>query len=143
MRGLRVLILDDNAINRRILEETVKKWDVEASLAEDGPTALAMLAAAANSGRPYPLLLLDAHMPGMDGFSVAQRIQQNPQYTGTTVMMLSSSNLNADAAYCGRLGISRYLVKPVSQSELREAVLGAISEFCFHPRSRNTGGKQP
>jgi CheY-like chemotaxis protein len=90
---------------------------------------LTILASAANSGRPYSLLLLDAHMPGMDGFTVAQRIQENPQYTGTTVMMLSSSDLNADAASCGRLGIHRYLVKPVSQRELREAVLGAISEF--------------
>jgi two-component system sensor histidine kinase/response regulator len=90
---------------------------------------LTMLASAVNSGRPYSLLLLDAHMPGMDGFTVAQQIQENPRYTGTTVMMLSSSDLNADAAYCGRLGIRRYLVKPVSQSELREAVLGAISEY--------------
>ena len=129
LRGLRVLILDDNAANRRILEETLKKWDVDATLAEAGPAALTMLASAANSGRPYSLLLLDAHMPGMDGFTVAQRIQENPRYTGTTVMMLSSSDLNADAAYCGRLGIRRYLVKPVSQTELREAVLGAISEF--------------
>ena len=129
LRGLRVLVLDDNPTNRRILEETLKKWDVDAALAETGPAALTMLASAVNSGRPYSLLLLDAHMPGMDGFTVAQQIQENPRYTGTTVMMLSSSDLNADAAYCGRLGIRRYLVKPVSQSELREAVLGAISEY--------------
>jgi len=128
LRGLRVLVLDDNPTNRRILQETLKKWDVDASIAEDGTTALTMLASAAKSGQPYSLLLLDAHMPGMDGFSVAQRVQETPQCAGTTVMMLSSSNLNADAAYCGRLGIRKYLVKPVSQSELREAVLGAISE---------------
>jgi len=129
LRGLRVLILDDNPTNRRILEDMLKKWDVDATVVEAGPAALTMLASAANSGQPYSLLLLDAHMPGMDGFTVAQRIQENPQHTGTTVMMLSSSDLNADAAYCGRMGIRRYLVKPVSQSELREAVLGAISEF--------------
>ena len=130
LHGLRILVLDDNSTNRRILDEVLKKWGVDATLAENGPTALAMMESAANSGRPYSLVLLDAHMPEMSGFQVAKRIQQNSPFKGITMMMLSSADLNADAGYCGQLGIRRYLVKPVCQGELRDAVLGAISEFC-------------
>ena len=119
--------MDDNAVNRRILGEMLSKWKVECILAEDGPTALQLIGSATDASGQYDLILLDAHMPGMDGFSVAHSIKDRPEFSGIPIMMLSSADLNSDAANCRRLGIETYLVKPICEGELREAVLRALA----------------
>ncbi len=121
--GLRVLVVDDNATNRRILGEVLQRWQASPTLASNAETALNALREARAMGAPFDLLLIDAHMPDVDGFALAERIQNNPQLTGLTMIMLTSGGQHGDAARCRRIGVAAYLTKPVSQSELREAVL--------------------
>ena len=124
--GLRALIVDDNATNRRILYETLTNWRMRATTADDGITALTELMRAAGLGQPYPLVLLDAQMPLMDGFELAARIKQTPELSGATIMMLSSADLPGDAARCRQLGVAAYLAKPIKQSELLNTILRVL-----------------
>ncbi len=128
LRGVKVLVVDDNRTNRRILEGMLLRWDMKPVLAESGEEALAQLSAAREAGEPYGLILTDMHMPKMDGFALVERIRQRPELTTATIMMLTSAGHRGDAARCQELGVSAYLLKPIRQSELREAiarVLGA------------------
>ncbi len=126
LRGLSALVVDDNATNRRILEETLRAWGMRPTAVEGGEAALAELKRATAAGEAYPLVLLDAQMPGMDGFTLAERIRGEPGLTGSTVMMLTSLGHQADAGRCRALGLASYLVKPVKQSELLRAVLATL-----------------
>jgi signal transduction histidine kinase/CheY-like chemotaxis protein len=128
LRGVSVLVVDDNRTNRRILEGMLKRWEMKVTCVEGGDEALAQLCAALESGKPYGLVLTDMHMPGMDGFALVERIRERPELSTATIMMLTSAGHRGDAARCQELGVSAYLLKPIRQSELREAiarVLGA------------------
>jgi two-component system sensor histidine kinase/response regulator len=128
LKGLKVLVVDDNRTNRRILEDMLKRWGMQPTLVEGGEEALAQVQAAQDAGEPYRLILMDVHMPKMDGFSLVERIRQTPELFAVTIMMLTSAGHRGDAARCRELGIGAYLLKPIRQSELREAiarVLGA------------------
>ena len=126
LAGLPVLVVDDNAINRRILQEMLSNWHMRPAVVDSGEAALAEMVRAAQAGQPYPLVLLDGMMPGMDGFMAAEKIRANPEIAGATVMMLSSA-MPADAtARCAELGVASYLTKPVTQTELIEAMLVAV-----------------
>ena len=128
LRGVRVLVVDDNRTNRRILEGMLKRWEMRSTSVEGGEDALAELPAARRAEDPYGLILLDMHMPKMDGFELVERIRQRPELSTATIMMLTSAGHRGDAERCNKLGISAYLLKPIRQSELREAiarVLGA------------------
>ena len=109
---------------------------------DGGAAALAVLAAAAAAGEPFPLVLLDGHMPEMDGFTLAARIQADPQLAGATVLMLTSAGQPDDVARCRQLGMRAYLTKPVRQSELLETILVTLGGSPLHdpvgrrPRSR-------
>jgi two-component system sensor histidine kinase/response regulator len=124
--GLRALIVDDNATNRRILYETLTNWHMRATTADDGIAALTELMRAAGLGQPYPLVLVDAQMPIMDGFELAARIKRTPELSGATIMMLSSADLPGDAARCRQLGVAAYLSKPIKQSELLNTILRVL-----------------
>ena len=124
--GMPVLVADDNATNRRLLEEMLRNWKMAPTVVADGVMALAEMERAALAGRPYPLALLDVQMPGMDGFELAERIRQHPEYAGATVMMLTSEGQRGHAARCKELGVSSYLMKPVSQSELLDSIMTAL-----------------
>jgi two-component system, sensor histidine kinase and response regulator len=126
MRGLPVLVVDDNATNRKILEEMVRSWHMHPALAEGGQQALDVLELAKAKARPFSLVLLDAQMPGLEGFAVAERIQKDARFTGPILIMLTSAGLRGDAARCRELGIRAYLPKPVKRSELLEAVRTAL-----------------
>jgi PAS domain S-box-containing protein len=127
LRGLRVLVVDDNATNRRILEEVLAQWRMRPTAVAGAAAALEALEAAARAGSPYPLVLLDAAMPGMDGFDLASRIQQSPKLAGSSIMMLSSGARPGDRARCFELGISAYLTKPVKQSDLMDTIVGVLA----------------
>ena len=122
LRDLPVLIVDDNATNGRILQEMVLAWQMKPTLTERGPEALTLLERANTRGTPFALILLDAQMPGMDGFSVAERIKQDVRLARSVVIMLTSAGLRGDAARCRELGIRAYLTKPIKRSELLQAV---------------------
>jgi PAS domain S-box-containing protein len=126
--GLRVLIVDDNATNRRILEEMLTIWRMTTSTAASGVEALRALEDARASGGVYELVLLDALMPEMDGLTLAERIRSHPGLRDTTLMMLSSAGHPDHAKRAQQLGIARYLTKPVKQSELLEAMVAALGE---------------
>ena len=117
-----VLVVDDNATNRRILEEQLRSWGMRPTTVDGGPAALTALHQAMQEGRPFPLVVLDAHMPSMDGFSVAAQIKQSPALTHATIMMLTSGGQSSDAARCRELGITSYLTKPINQLELLNAL---------------------
>src|SRR5713101_6637378 len=128
LRGVKVLVVDDNRTNRRILEGMLKRWEMKSRSVEGGEEALAQLSAAREAGEPYALILTDMHMPKMDGFDLVERIRQRPELSTATIMMLTSAGHRGDAARCQELGVAAYLLKPIRQSELREAiarVLGA------------------
>ena len=117
-----VLIVDDNAVNRRILETQLAAWGMRPTTADGGRKALDMLMASASAGKSFPLVLLDSHMPDLDGFGVAAAIAERPELAGATIMMLSSSGLDSEAARCRALGVAAHLTKPIKQSELLEAI---------------------
>jgi two-component system, sensor histidine kinase and response regulator len=144
LRGVKVLVVDDNSTNRRILEGMVLRWHMKPTAVDGAAAALAELSAALEAGEPYPLILTAMHMPGMDGFALIEQIRQRPELSAATIMMLTSAGHRGDAARCQELGVSAYLLKPIRQSELREAiarVLGArehdgaiplITRFSLH-----------
>ena len=125
--GLRTLVVDDNAVNRRILHEMLSHWRMQPTLVESGAAALEEMLRAARTAKPFPLVLVDGVMPGMDGFSLAEKIQRRPELAGATVMMLSSAMPVGAAARCGELGVASFLTKPVSQSDLLDAILIAMN----------------
>jgi signal transduction histidine kinase/DNA-binding response OmpR family regulator/HPt (histidine-containing phosphotransfer) domain-containing protein len=129
--GKRALIVDDNATNRLILQQTLVRWKMRTVVADSGPAALLRLHQAARAGLVYDLVILDSHMPGMDGFEVLERIRSSSDLSAPTVMMLTSVDRPEDPRRCKELGIATYLIKPVGQIELLRSVreaLGAAEE---------------
>ena len=128
LRGVKVLVVDDNRTNRRILEGMLKRWEMKTFAVESGELALGQLSEAREAGEPYRLIVTDMHMPKMDGFELVEEIRRRPEMSTATIMMLTSAGHQGDAARCKELGVVAYLLKPIRQSELREAigrVLGA------------------
>ena len=126
VHGLPVLVVDDNATNRRILQEMLGNWGMEPTVVEGGREALAALEQARAAGKPFSLVLLDAMMPEMDGFTLAERIGRDEALAGPTLMMLSSANRREDAARCRELGVDSYLTKPIRQSTLLDAIMTTL-----------------
>jgi two-component system, sensor histidine kinase and response regulator len=127
LTGVRVLIVDDNRTNRRILEGLVKRWGMIPTVAVDGEQALNALLAARETKGPFDLILTDMHMPRMDGFGLVEEIKKRPGLSTSTIMMLTSGGQRGDAKRCGELGISAYLLKPVRQAELKEAIIRVLT----------------
>lgn len=121
--GLRVLIVDDNYTNRRLLRDILLGWKLAPETAENGRNALDLLEKAFRSGTSYDLVLLDMQMPEMDGFSVAKIIKSAVYGTDVKIIMISSLGMRGDSARCKEIGISGYLTKPVKQSELLDSIL--------------------
>jgi CheY-like chemotaxis protein len=122
LQGLEVLIVDDNATNRRILQKTALSWRMKPTLAEGGSEAIREIERARIQGTPFSLVLLDAQMPGMDGFTVAERVKQFAPADTPALIMLTSAGLRGDAARCRKAGIEAYLTKPIKRSDLLETV---------------------
>jgi PAS domain S-box-containing protein len=126
LRGLAVLVVDDNATNRRILQESLTYWGMRPALTCGADEAMAGLLRASAEGEPFPVVLLDAMMPGTDGFELAQWIKGHPELGATILLMLSSAGRPGDAGRCQELGIHTYLTKPLKQSELLDALMTAL-----------------
>ncbi len=127
LRDLHALIVDDNFTNRRVLNGMLTRWGMRPTAVEGGRAALQALEVAKSTGRPFPLILLDGQMPEMDGFTLAERIKKDPGLVGATIMMLTSAGHLGDAARCRELGISAYLVKPIRQGELLQAICNVLN----------------
>jgi PAS domain S-box-containing protein len=128
LRGASVLVVDDNGTNRRILAEILARWGMKVSLAVDGPAAIQALLQAENVGDPFHFMLTDSDMPEMDGFALAQRVQEDPRLGQPAIVMVTSSGQRGDAARCRKAGIAAYLTKPLRQAELRKALLRAVGQ---------------
>jgi two-component system sensor histidine kinase/response regulator len=122
LQGLKVLIVDDNATSRRILEKMALSWGMKPTLAERGAEALREIERASTKGTPFSLVLLDAQMPGMDGFTVAERVNELAVPDRPALIMLTSAGLRGDATRCRKSGIEAYLTKPIKRSSLLETV---------------------
>jgi len=127
LQGLRVLIVDDNATNRRILEGWFRGWRTEPAMVADGLEAFDALWRASASGRPFPLVVLDARMPDIDGLVLAERILQSPELSQTRVVLLTSDDLHGEVTRFRELGIAAYTMKPVQQDELLEIIYRVLS----------------
>ncbi len=124
LRGLPVLVVDDNATSRRILAETLAELDMQPVTADGGPAALETLERAEAQGRPFGLVLIDARMPDMDGFTLAARINRSASAGTPTLLLLSSADRHADVARCKELGACTYLTKPVGRATLQRVLHG-------------------
>ena len=124
---LDVLVVDDNATNRRILEEILNVWGMRPTMVDGGVAAIAALERALAAGKPFPLAIIDFQMPDIDGFGLAERIKARPELGTTMIMMLSSVGNKGDGVRCRELGVASYLTKPVRQSLLLEAVLSVLA----------------
>ncbi len=133
LHELRVLVVDDNATNRRILEGILTGWGVKTTLADSGRAALGAMDRAKMTGSSFTLVLTDAQMPEMDGFTLVERLKQDSQYTGPTIMMLTSLGQGGDTTRCQELGVAAYLTKPINQPELLAAILKALGSRTLEP----------
>jgi signal transduction histidine kinase/CheY-like chemotaxis protein len=122
LRGVKVLVVDDNRTNQRIVRGMLGRWEMHSGVADSGQAALDELSAAAREGKPYMLVLTDMHMPQMDGFHLVEHIRQRPELAAATIMMLTSAGHRGDAERCKKLEVAAYLLKPVRQAELRQAI---------------------
>jgi signal transduction histidine kinase/CheY-like chemotaxis protein len=120
--GISVLIIDDNRINRNILEETCTRWKMRPHACEDGISGLGWLGSRADSSTIPDLLILDVQMPVMDGFEVARRIRSDPRFDSMRILILTSVGVSNALAKCRAYRIDGYLIKPVPQAELRVAI---------------------
>ncbi len=134
LKGLRILIVDDNETNRLILHQMLASRGALITEAVDGEQGLELCRQARHADRPYDLVLMDCRMPGMDGFQVAEAIKADGGNINT-VMMLTSSNLSSHLARSRDIGMAAYLVKPVKQAELLAAIDEALA--------RNTPQSKP
>jgi two-component system sensor histidine kinase/response regulator len=126
LKALPVLVVDDNAANCRILGEMVAHWGMIPAIVSSGAAALGELVRATRAGTPFPLVLIDGMMPGMDGFTVAEKIRDHPELSCAMVMMLPATMRPGASKRCEELRVAGYFMKPVSQPEILEAILLAI-----------------
>ena len=128
LTNLPVLIVDDNATNRRILEEVFTNWRMHPVAADSGVAALRTLDKSIRADRPFAVAIVDGHMPDMDGFAVVERILRDGRYASLKLVMLTSASQPEDIARCRKLGVSSYLTKPIKQSELFDVIVSALGE---------------
>jgi len=126
VRDTRVLVVDDNATNRHILQEMLRSWGMKPAAAGGAHDALDLLRRGHHAGKPYTVVVTDANMPEVDGFTLAEQIKRDTELGSTIIMMLTSGDRLGDVARCEQLGIAAYLLKPVKQSELLDAIVMAL-----------------
>ncbi|MDX6752140.1 response regulator [Geminicoccaceae bacterium 1502E] len=128
LHGTRMLVVDDTASNREILQEQLGAWGVEVVQAQDAWRALELLRRSVRENRPFAIAILDMMMPGMDGLELARRIGAEPAFGSTRLVMLSSMGLEDMKQEVRRAGIRRRLSKPVRQSELYNCLVSALGD---------------
>ena len=128
LEGIRVLVVDDNPTNRRLLTDTLRSWGMQPTPAASAPDALAQMQRDAEHGQPFRLVLTDVHMPEMDGFALVERIMGAPSSTNAVILMLTSGEHLGDLARCREMGVSAFLTKPVRRAELRAAIVAAVTD---------------
>ncbi len=125
--GVGVLVVDDNATNRRILTEVLWRWGLKPVAAASGAEAIALMRRAREARHPFPLVITDVHMPEMDGFELAAKLRSSPHGVDAEVLMLTSGDRPGDIGRSRRLGVFSLLLKPVRREELKDAIARALN----------------
>jgi signal transduction histidine kinase/DNA-binding response OmpR family regulator len=133
LQNLRVLVVDDNATNRRVLDRMLSRWGMRPDTVSGSDEALAALGSAHEQGNPYRLILTDMHMPGTNGFGLIEEIRRREEWAAPTILMLTSAGYSGDILRCQQLGVTAYLLKPIRQSELREAIVRVVAQKQTQP----------
>jgi CheY-like chemotaxis protein/HPt (histidine-containing phosphotransfer) domain-containing protein len=128
LENLRVLVVDDNVTNCRILQEILESWHMRPAIANNAVEAMAALRDAHAAGQPFALGLLDCMMPDIDGFGLTEQIQRDSALAQTVLIMISSAGQGKVATRCREMGLAGYLSKPLKQSELFDAIVTALSQ---------------
>ena len=129
LRSLRILVVDDNVTSLRVLNDLLTNWGAKVTAVRDANTALTVMRRAKDEGTPFPLLLLDAEMPELSGFALAEKMREEPGLAARVIMMLGSAGDMGDAARCRALGIDSHVAKPVYQAELKTAILPSTEDI--------------
>ncbi len=135
LRGMSVLVVDDNATNRTVLMETLGAWHMQPEAASSAQQALSLMQDAFERGQPFRLIVTDVHMPDMDGFELVESIRRAPYLSGAIILMLTSGDHLGDIDRCRKLGVASFLTKPVRTSDLRAAFDTALA-------SRDPGARE-
>ena len=142
VRGMSVLVVDDNATNLRILKQLLQGWSMLPTLASSGSEALKILVDANANGSSFPLILTDADMPEMDGFAFVEAVRMTPSLAGTTVLMLSSARHAEEVRRCRELDITVYLTKPVRRAQLWQAISTALNDTPVNGNGNENGHRK-
>jgi two-component system, sensor histidine kinase and response regulator len=144
LQGVRVLVVDDNATSRRTLEEMLGNWRMLPASVGDAREALAQLERAHAEGQPFALLLVDSTLPGeFESFALVDRVRLRPELARALLMMLSAADRTAETLRCRQRGVAAHVSKPIRQSELLDAILGALGSEPFEERAARTTAIEP
>jgi PAS domain S-box-containing protein len=127
LHNLRVLVVDDNAVNRQIMEQWLRDWQMEPTAVGDGMAAMDVLWHGVAVGKPHALLLLDARMPDTDGMMLAAKIRERAELSGSRIVLLTSGDRPSDAARFREVRVDGHLIKPVQQDELLQTIYSIMS----------------
>jgi PAS domain S-box-containing protein len=139
LRGKRILAVDDNATNRKIIKSYLKAWQCRATVAPDADQAMALLTLAAENETPFEMAIIDFMMPGMDGEALGRAIKANPALKGIHLILLTSRGMRGDAARARNLGFEGYLTKPIKESPLFNAILAVFGKKLEKNRPHDSG----
>jgi len=139
IEGVRVLVVDDNAMNRRILDEILCGRGMIPTLAPGAAAALELLQAADQRGEPFGLVITDYHMPEMDGISFVEEMRADPRFAGLAVVMLSSGGYLGDSGRAVAAGVTARLLKPVASAELMRSITGVLGTTVAEERTDTNG----
>ena len=128
LRGVRALIVDDNATNREILTTRLASWGMRPSEAPDGPAALQALYRALDESDPFRVAVIDMQMPGMDGEALGRTIKADARLADTRLVMLTSLGTRGDARRFEEIGFAAYATKPIRHQELKAVLSLALAE---------------
>ncbi len=137
LTGISVLIVDDNATNRRIFEDSVRRWKMLPTVVDGAAAAIQALRKANAAGVAFPLVLTDAHMPERDGFELVECIRKDPSMASTRIVLLTSNAERGDAIRSQKLGVAAYLSKPFDRLELREVLLRVLAGPAVRPEGQS------
>jgi PAS domain S-box-containing protein len=148
LRNRRVLIVDDNATNRRIMDHYLAGWGMVTAKARDAQSALAAMRDATAAGQPFEIVTLDYEMPEMDGVMLAKTIEADPALRGAYLILCTSWDMSFNRSELEHAGVAHVMLKPIRQPELLQALLFAVGETkrsaeeMLSPR-RDTGTRSP